>query len=174
MPKFLPTPSARRATLSAARCCKTMDDFYPRPPRGGRPGGKTKCKPLKSFLPTPSARRATSHRRRRTHRRSHFYPRPPRGGRPAAAMATSTQSSISTHALREEGDVDARPANTDPSISTHALREEGDRAARPPADHRRHFYPRPPRGGRRHVVIPNDLAAEHFYPRPPRGGRQPR
>ena len=34
-------------------------------------------------------------------------------------------------------------------ISTHALREEGDGQRVCPADHRGHFYPRPPRGGRR-------------------------
>ena len=34
-----------------------------------------------------------------------------------------------------------------------------------------HFYPRPPRGGRRNDVetVPE---VEHFYPRPPRGGRR--
>ena len=33
-------------------------------------------------------------------------------------------------------------------ISIHALREEGDQAAAPDFVGRRHFYPRPPRGGR--------------------------
>ena len=33
-----------------------------------------------------------------------------------------------------------------------------------------YFYPRPPRGGRRHLLRP-DLYRRHFYPRPPRGGR---
>ena len=34
--RFLPTPSARRATLSRSGPCHHQGDFYPRPPRGGR------------------------------------------------------------------------------------------------------------------------------------------
>src|SRR5699024_8486167 len=56
------------------------------------------------FLPTPSARRATGRRSVRGH-----------------------QSAISTHALREEGDVPPAAKSRRPAgISTHALREEGD------------------------------------------------
>ena len=33
---FLSTPSARRATRRTAHTEHSMDDFYPRPPRGGR------------------------------------------------------------------------------------------------------------------------------------------
>ena len=55
---FLPTPSARRATQSVSGAARTFWNFYPRPPRGGR-------------------------RFERLHflHRHHFYPRPPRGGR---------------------------------------------------------------------------------------------
>ena len=55
---FLSTPSARRATRFCGMQSASLNDFYPRPPRGGRP-------------PRPAAARATSY----------FYPRPPRGGR---------------------------------------------------------------------------------------------
>ena len=34
---FLSTPSARRATTGLQLCDRAADDFYPRPPRGGRP-----------------------------------------------------------------------------------------------------------------------------------------
>ena len=34
-------------------------DFYPRPPRGGRPAIAAACKTTDEFLSTPSARRAT-------------------------------------------------------------------------------------------------------------------
>ena len=37
---FLSTPSARRATIQAALLLCADEDFYPRPPRGGRPGGQ--------------------------------------------------------------------------------------------------------------------------------------
>ena len=38
-----------------------------------------------------------------------------------------------------------------------------------PAGH--YFYPRPPRGGRLHLLRPATRSTGHFYPRPPRGGR---
>ena len=36
--QFLSTPSARRATITVCSFCLISIDFYPRPPRGGRPG----------------------------------------------------------------------------------------------------------------------------------------
>ena len=56
---FLSTPSARRATDSEMRNAGRREDFYPRPPRGGRPELAADRK--NSLI--------------------HFYPRPPRGGR---------------------------------------------------------------------------------------------
>ena len=58
-----------------------LGDFYPRPPRGGRPS-----------TPPPWSSVA------------HFYPRPPRGGRPILRSAVLAAKGISIHALREEGD----------------------------------------------------------------------
>ena len=58
-------------------------NFYPRPPRGGRP-----CK-SESFLRFPIA---------------NFYPRPPRGGRRRELVQADVHFLISIHALREEGD----------------------------------------------------------------------
>ena len=82
---------------------RQQQDFYPRPPRGGRHNGGAPDWPVSAFLSTPSARRATSRRCRccrsrpisihalreegdppshtRRPRRRNFYPRPPRGGR---------------------------------------------------------------------------------------------
>ena len=79
---FLSTPSARRATNNppndrqgwknfyprpprggrpaTAKSSATMPDFYPRPPRGGRLNHDESLSPLLSFLSTPSARRATA------------------------------------------------------------------------------------------------------------------
>ena len=124
------------------------ENFYPRPPRGGRPQDGAA-----------------------SHSRPYFYPRPPRGGRRRRGSNAPVCYVISTHALREEGDprrtarppprryfyprpprggrrgVFLRPRNYSrflptPSarratdffnvftdvfvISTHALREEGD------------------------------------------------
>ena len=78
---FLSTPSARRATLLRFPLLTLHVNFYPRPPRGGRPAKASKAKASKKFLSTPSARRATSEHIEKTE--------------------TIT---ISIHALREEGD----------------------------------------------------------------------
>ena len=79
-------------------------DFYPRPPRGGRPAAGGQRQPGKKFLPTPSTRRATRPYRRYPHQNSNFYPRPPRGGRHRRFLPHRTAIAISTHALHEEGD----------------------------------------------------------------------
>ena len=56
---------------------------------------------------------------------------------------------ISTHALREEGDdcISVRIGQVQ-CISTHALREEGDLGIVITSHFNANFYPRPPRGGR--------------------------
>ena len=101
-------------------------NFYPRPPRGGRQGTAQDRQRLGEFLSTPSARRATSVRPLGCRCSDNFYPRPPRGGRPLGRGADLHRRDISIHALREEGD-GRRP---------YSLRAGT------------HFYPRPPRGGR--------------------------
>ena len=108
---FLSTPSARRATIVCGvwphivsisihalreegdhykhREIHGCTDFYPRPPRGGRPENPFgMC------------------------RRRDFYPRPPRGGRPSSGALPGPALKISIHALREEGD---SPAITRPT-----------------------------------------------------------
>ncbi len=171
------------------------EDFYPRPPRGGRlPDGKGTTAGT-VFLSTPSARRATlrvsavfalvlvisihalreegdtPRECRFRPRTGHFYPRPPRGGRLGRSLGSGLCHGISIHALREEGDPNglfflATPCN---------------------------FYPRPLRGGRldearvgkQPILISIHALCEegdqeagryapqtdYFYPRPPRGGR---
>ena len=57
---FLSTPSARRATESSVAGGVDHLDFYPRPPRGGRPSLPDAAHYRNAFLSTPSARRATS------------------------------------------------------------------------------------------------------------------
>ena len=154
-------------------------NFYPRPPRGGRPkcveiNGVFKCISIHALR-----EEGDTGWRRQASRPEDFYPRPPRGGRrftsvtppltteflstPSARRATSCRCpashrrGISIHALREEGDAASKLSRLRGVISIHALREEGD-------SHRRHltapssyFYPRPPRGGRlRETLTPMD------------------
>ena len=149
--KFLSTPSARRATLAcytkqaqpdyiSIHALREEGDiyrravrgvfwyFYPRPPRGGRPA--------QGRLPDERA--------------EHFYPRPPRGGRHEIGELFFPSLEISIHALREEGDrwLNKTFAIAEAFLSTPSAR----RATWPQALARwwkKHFYPRPPRGGRR-------------------------
>ena len=125
--QFLSTPSARRATCAVTAFRKQLqiisihalreegdrpqaqvqskaDNFYPRPPRGGRRSAPSGRRSNSAFLSTPSARRATrlcvdvvhhgvaisihalreegdAAAARATARPANFYPRPPRGGR---------------------------------------------------------------------------------------------
>ena len=168
---FLSTPSARRATRVRNQPHRRKDNFYPRPPRGGRHCRDCQRNHTWRFLSTPSARRATPQLRRPTAHRAisihalreegdgcsttttpsqtYFYPRPPRGGRLPARPAESHDQRISIHALREEGDADGGIWKLEAKkfLSTPSAR----RATRPctristtPSD----FYPRPPRGGR--------------------------
>ena len=56
---FLSTPSARRATRFCGMQSASLNDFYPRPPRGGRQRNADGGQIMERFLSTPSARRAT-------------------------------------------------------------------------------------------------------------------
>ena len=145
--------------------------FYPRPPRGGRRGIKGGIAKGGVFLSTPSARRATP-----------------------VMLATPDRSTISIHALREEGDI----GSGEVLAPTPNFYPRPPRGGRPRGSRRNNkmgdFYPRPPRGGRRSAVRPGhrqrrisihalreegDITATsatdcglNFYPRPPRGGRR--
>ena len=125
---FLSTPSARRATFSGIRRIIPKIDFYPRPPRGGRPLGIGTISPIE--LISIHALREEGDRK--------LHPEPGRRG-------------ISIHALREEGDAAQSLRRRRPSrISIHALREEGDWQVDGTTGRLENFYPRPPRGGRPH------------------------
>ena len=169
--EFLSTPSARRATCGRGFRCIPCINFYPRPPRGGRPITYKRTSPPRNF-----------------------YPRPPRGGRPeifphslGIHIFLSTPSARrATLAGEGEGGVD--------DISIHALREEGDGLPLKLLTLDFNFYPRPPRGGRRwrlfgsqhkypisihalreegdYSADPSSTDSSNFYPRPPRGGRR--
>ena len=102
--RFLSTPSARRATVSASTSGAAALNFYPRPLRGGRlyKDGEVSAEWEISIhalceegdmlfggfdLIAP-----------------HFYPRPLRGGRPDDQKEAEYLGHISIHALCEEGD----------------------------------------------------------------------
>ena len=171
-------------------------NFYPRPPRGGRPLTVRLSALPRSFLSTPSARRATS---------ASLPCRSPARflSTPSARRATylltvpPTSIKISIHALREEGDdvgVDdvvhiarflstpsARRATylltvppTSIKISIHALREEGDlhSPAAMVLDRTISIHALREEGDM--AVLAECCCSTYFYPRPPRGGRRER
>ena len=145
--RFLSTPSVRRATRASCvyhSCIQISihalraegdskfgvslprrNDFYPRPPCGGRPLAAAKLRGDKLFLSTPSVRRATGRMRE-----------------------CGLTQKISIHALRAEGDDDFDAARRAILISIHALRAEGDPPRRADGRCAPYFYPRPPCGGR--------------------------
>ena len=190
---FLSTPSARRATFWRFRnglCdeisihalreegdplqsppCALLSNFYPRPPRGGRPASVLPWVHASRFLSTPSARRATCplepacadtcisihalreegdrNRCFRADRSADFYPRPPRGGRSVRFLLLHVQQDFYPRPPRGGRPRAAIGGDKQKEISIHALREEGDRVRFLRSSQRHNFYPRPPRGGRR-------------------------
>ena len=150
-----------------------MKNFYPRPPRGGRPPVMTythnadyiSIHALReegdaysllysltsvAFLSTPSARRATAAK----------YPLPP----PRSLFLSTPSARRATQAGQKAGQLT--------SISIHALREEGDNPRFPSLGHTRIFLSTP--SARRATISGSSCNSykNHFYPRPPRGGRQ--
>ena len=102
--RFLSTPSARRATPYPLCLTDQQQNFYPRPPRGGRqarcrvlrPADKISIHALREegdpflcvfvirltyFYPRPPRGGRRSERQAEAAATSDFYPRPPRGGR---------------------------------------------------------------------------------------------
>ena len=122
---FLSTPSARRATavhrsdhgqqpISIHALCEEGDephagtdtnlqDFYPRPLRGGRP---TDLSGWQSSM--------------------NFYPRPLRGGRPVLALSFPVVRNFYPRPLRGGRRIPTKVCKDADTISIHALCEEGD------------------------------------------------
>ena len=194
---FLSTPSARRATGISSPSATVPLYFYPRPPRGGRPGSspgnrhlvvisihalreegdrqkETQMEAQKIFLSTPSARRATRAGVDSTVPESFL-------STPSARRATSgrlqlVSNSVYFYPRPPRG---GRPdswcrTSQRGTISIHALREEGDHERRNALFNPPRFLSTP---SARRATPPGQVQQiRHvdFYPRPPRGGRPPR
>ena len=195
--EFLSTPSARRATTDDQRGGGSQWNFYPRPPRGGRP--RLPATITLHFSISIHALREE--------------------GDQGCLLPLYGMSQISIHALREEGDpvflqkrFKRRVFLSTPSARRATFRHVGRQALK--AD----FYPRPPRGGRQRAAVAvliapiflstpsarrataaarpaclrqsgflstpsarratclgfrSHVLIANFYPRPPRGGRHP-
>ena len=146
--------------------------FYPRPPRGGRLAKAVSWIGGIIFLSTPSARRATTCKFFQLARIVIFL------STPSARRATHNFSGLLLVAILFLSTPSARRATIlGYTMACFAL----------------NFYPRPPRGGRRHNAVRQGLhplisihalreegdsmrqasafCNAYFYPRPPRGGR---
>ena len=145
---FYPRPPRGGRPLSARLYASHRANFYPRPPRGGGLILLVNPQDYYEFLSTPSARRATAWERQKQPRYLFL-------STPSARRATKRYydaheiQRISIHALREEGDKREiiNPAAFASFLSTPSAR----RATQPVLPHRScgsYFYPRPPRGGR--------------------------
>ena len=170
---FLSTSSARRTTITNVAGNRRAEDFYPRPPRGGRPlvsflfskgcgqflstssARRTTCKIVDLvadllFLSTSSARRTTG---------GYYY--------------TRLEWHISIHVLREEDD--ARPLcavlGLLKFLSTSSARRTTVGHQFEPIKQKEFLST----SSARRTTLAAALASiesGYFYPRPPRGGRQ--
>ena len=130
----------------------SLSNFYPRPPRGGRP--------LDSWHYGDNYK-ISIHALREE-------------GDISAALADGL-TIISIHALREEGDLKHVKSFIPHTIflSTPSARRATSMCTRC-SKRPRNFYPRPPRGGRLRHSSKLQQDKGYFYPRPPRGGRPER
>ena len=100
---FYPRPP-RGGRPSGIIYSKLRSDFYPRPPRGGRRSIRDSPSTSINFYPRPPRGGRPDCLRWSICRAQYFYPRPPRGGRRSLRADLTAQVEISIHALREEGD----------------------------------------------------------------------
>ena len=112
------------------RICAVLCNFYPRPPRGGRPVCFAAGRVSVSISIHALREEGDSSPIFKKVAILNFYPRPPRGGRRGVCAGIVAPELISIHALREEGDdAGAAVPFEAEEISIHALREEGDKSA---------------------------------------------
>ena len=127
--KFLSTPSARRATSGWRPRPPWRCNFYPRPPRGGRPFLGLQALAVLD-ISIHALREEGDRHRARPHRQTR---------------------TISIHALREEGDPTTCSSSSVTAANFYPRPPRGGRrrSRSPVWSTLRNFYPRPPRGGRR-------------------------
>ena len=90
------------STVSTANT--PQSNFYPRPPRGGRPKSYERVKKSQEISIHALREEGDSAATATKPATVYFYPRPPRGGRHTIIRHLSPEFKISIHALREEGD----------------------------------------------------------------------
>ena len=130
--RFQSTPSARRATSSTTPASCGTRDFNPRPPRGGRHGELSPCKPVRVISIHALREEGDDDQKQAANKRPQFQ------STPSARRATLTVLPVSTREKRFQSTPSARRAtNWRPKVSIW----------------RWDFNPRPPRGGRLRGVL---------------------
>ena len=106
---FLSTSPARGTTVFLFAASSTVSNFYPRPPRGGRPvaGQPGEVREV-HFYPRPPRGGRHNHLFHSFSLLLYFYPRPPRGGRRLSASGSPFGNRISIHVPREGDDRDVQ------------------------------------------------------------------
>ena len=121
--------------------------FYPRPPRGGRPGSRALENPMLTFLSTSSARRTTESVGALDAQVKFLSTSSARRTTSRLRQATFRISFLSTSSARRTTFFPVLRTQW-LEISIHVLREEDDTEALSYVEVLYNFYPRPPRGGR--------------------------
>ena len=103
-----------------------LQNFYPRPPGGGRRCAQWNDVCEYEFLSTPSGWRATAVSSRRAPQSSAFLSTPSGWRATGSQGRRGRKAEISIHALRVEGDYFRYIDLPETQISIHALRVEGD------------------------------------------------
>ena len=124
--RFLPTPSARRATVVENECILAPVLISTHALREEGDSSSDRCFAIKLISTHALREEGDENYSVVKVPTEHFYPRPPRGGRRVLLAHQLVHVLISTHALREEGDAADQGLFQPRKISTHALREEGD------------------------------------------------
>ena len=155
------------------RICAVLCNFYPRPPRGGRPVCFAAGRVSVSISIHALREEGDSSPIFKKVAILNFYPRPPRGGRRGVCAGIVAPELISIHALREEGDKFTLTPKTiyNKFLSTPSARRatiEGVIVFT-----HRIFLSTPSARRATPPVEPKSLIHFYFYPRPPRGGRRP-
>ena len=173
--RFLSTLPARGATHKARIHVLCKSEFLSTLPARGATCTWEDRDTAVSFLSTLPARGATPAGAIRNHATRYFYPRSPRGERRADQGGQVFVFPISIHAPREGSDGVAFQGHFLDGVflSTLPARGATSTASSTPACSA-HFYPRSPRGERRHQHRQHREFCTDFYPRSPRGERPTR
>ena len=153
---------------AGTRCCPS--DFYPRPPRGGRPSSRKHCRKTAQFLSTPSARRATPAALPAWAAATFLSTPSARRATGGTGMAANLQRFLSTPSARRATGHLVKIAFPG-GISIHALREEGDVGFTLRTICTSAFLSTPSARRATQQYMFFSERSSNFYPRPPRGGR---